>query len=375
MKKSLYIFSLICCLMLFFVQNIALAASDTATIDNIRISNNKDKVRIVVDADKEVDYQVFALESPNRVVIDLSDAVLDKSVAKEINVDSDFVSKVRIAQFKDNVVRVVVESDMKKGNYDIFGIGGGNSHYRVAMDFGNLSGNSNTSNTDDNKNNKDDKDDNKAQNNNTDYKIDKDFNIDSSVKSILKGKKITIDPGHGGSDSGAIGPTGLYEKTATLHIGLNLAEMLKESGAKVYITRKTDKDVAPQPATDVEELQSRVDVANNSDSDIFVSIHLDSFTAPSAKGTTGYYYVNGSSASERLATYIKEGVIEQIGTVDRGTKTSNFYVVKHTAMPATLLEVAFVSNPDEEAILASDEGAKKAAVGIFNGIVRFFSES
>lgn len=67
--------------------------------------------------------------------------------------------------------------------------------------------------------------------------------------------------------------------------------MLKQSGAKVYITRKTDTDVAPQPATDVEELQARVDVGNKTNSDIFVSIHLDSFTSPSAQGTTGYYYV------------------------------------------------------------------------------------
>ena len=143
---------------------------------------------------------------------------------------------------------------------------------------------------------------------------------------------------------------------------------------EVYITRKTDTDVAPQPATDVEELQARVDVGNKTNSDIFVSIHLDSFTSPSAQGTTGYYYVNGSSNSERLARYIKEGVIEQIGTYDRGTKTSNFYVVKHTQMPATLLEVAFVSNPKEEAILKSDDGVKKSAKGIFNGIVRYFSE-
>ena len=372
MKKSIYIFSLICCLMLFFAQNIALAASDTATVKNVRISKNDDKVRIVVDADKEVDYQVFALESPNRVVIDLSDAVLDKDVSRETNINSDYATKVRLAQFKENVVRVVVETDMKKGNYDIFGIGGGNSDYRVAMDFGNLSGTASSTNSDSN-NKKDNAD--KSQANNDNYTVDKNYDIDDSVKSILKGKKITIDPGHGGSDSGAIGPTGLFEKTATLHIGLNLAEMLKEAGAKVYITRKTDVDVAPQPATDVEELQARVDVANKTDSDIFVSIHLDSFTAPSAQGTTGYYYVNGSDASQRLATYIKEGVIEQIGTVDRGTKTSNFYVVKHTSMPATLLEVAFVSNPNEEAILASDEGAKKAAVGIFNGIIRYFSET
>ena len=68
----------------------------------------------------------------------------------------------------------------------------------------------------------------------------------------------------------------------------------------------------------------------------------------------------------------KFGIIEQIGTPDRGAKTSNFYVVKNTEMPATLVEVAFVSNPDEEAILKSEDGIKKAAIGIFNGIVKYF---
>lgn len=363
MKQRLYIFSLVCLLALICVQSVVFAANKAATIKNLRISDNNDKVRIVVDADKEVDYQSFALSSPDRVVIDLSDAILAKNVEKEISIDSKYASKVRVAQFKENVVRVVVETKVKKSGYDIFGITGGETPYRVAMDFGNISYDAagNTTGT-------------STKNNDSNYKVDKNFDIDKNAKSILKGKKITIDPGHGGNDSGAIGPTGVCEKDPTLRIGLNLAEMLKQSGAKVYITRKIDTDVAPQPATDVEELQARVDVANKTNSDIFVSIHLDSFTSPSAQGTTGYYYVNGSSSSERLASYIKEGVIEQIGTYDRGTKTSNFYVVKHTQMPATLLEVAFVSNPKEEAILKSDEGVKKSAQGIFNGIVRYFSE-
>lgn len=370
MRKSLYIFSLVCLFTLLCMQSIVLAASDIATIKNLRISNNSDKVRIVVDADKEVDYQSFALSSPDRVVIDLSDAALAKNVKKEIDLNSKYASKVRVAQFKDNVVRVVVETKVNKSGYDVFGIVGGETPYRVAMDFGNITYNTvgNIGNISSNSSS------NSNSSKDNSYKVDKNFNIDKEAKSILKGKKITIDPGHGGSDSGAIGPTGLYEKDSTLRIGLNLAEMLKQSGAKVYITRKTDTDVAPQPATDVEELQARVDVGNKTHSDIFVSIHLDSFTSSSAQGTTGYYYVNGSSNSERLARYIKEGVIEQIGTYDRGTKTSNFYVVKHTEMPATLLEVAFVSNPREEAILKSDDGIKKSAQGIFNGIVRYFSE-
>ena len=368
MKKFLYIFSLICCLSLIFMQSIVLAASDMATIKDLRVSDKKDKVRIVVDADKEVDYQSFVLSSPERIVVDLSDAVLAKGIDKEIKIGSKYAKKVRIAQFKPNVVRVVVETNVKRSGYDIFGIAGGSEPYRVAMDFGNLSGNSSSSSS-----NKIEEYEDNDKNKNDDYTVNKDFNIDKDAKKILSGKKITIDPGHGGNDSGAIGPTGLNEKTSTLRIGLNVAEMLKQSGAKVYITRKTDREVAPQPATDVEELQARADVANKTKSDIFVSIHLDSFTSPSAQGTTGYYYVNGSRASEQLATYIKEGVIEQIGTFDRGTKTSNFYVVKHTTMPATLLEVAFISNPDEEAILKSEDGMKKIAQGIFNGIVRYFS--
>lgn len=366
MRKSLYIFSLVCCMVILCLQSIALAASDTATINKLRVSNNKDKVRIVVDANKEVDYQSFALSSPDRIVVDLNDATLSKSVQRELDIDSKFASKIRVAQFKENVVRVVVETKVKKSGYDIFGIVGGETPYRVAMDFGNVTY---SAVNDINSSDKDNKNDD-----NSDYIVNKDFSISKDAKSVLKGKKITLDPGHGGNDSGAVGPTGTYEKVPTLRIGLNVAEMLKQSGAKVYITRKTDTDVAPQPATDVEELQARVDVGNKTNSDIFVSIHLDSFTSPSAQGTTGYYYVNGSSNSERLATYIKEGVIEQIGTYDRGTKTSNFYVVKHTAMPATLLEVAFISNPQEEAILKSDEGVKNISQGIFNGIVRYFSE-
>ena len=369
MNKRLAIVSLVLCLTLIWFQSIVLAASDVATIEDLRVSTSDDKVRIVADANKEVDYQSFALSSPNRVVVDLSNATLGKNVSKEIDVDNRYVEKIRVAQFNKDVVRIVVESPVKKNDYDVFGIVGGSSPYRVAMDFGQISynlGNSSSSGSQSMSNNTSIN----SNNNSNNYKPS--VNVDKNTKKVLKGKVITIDPGHGGSDSGAVGPTGLYEKTATLKIGLNVAEMLKQSGAKVYITRKTDKDVYGPNASATAELQARCDVGNWSNSDIFVSIHLDSFTSPSAKGTTGYYYTGGSYNSQKLATYVKDGIIEQIGTPDRGTKTSNFYVVKNTEMPATLVEVAFVSNPDEEAILKSEDGIKKAAIGIFNGIVKYF---
>lgn len=238
MNKRLAIVSLVLCLTLIWFQSIVLAASDVATIEDLRVSTSDDKVRIVADANKEVDYQSFALSSPNRVVVDLSNATLGKNVSKEIDVDNRYVEKVRVAQFNKDVVRIVVESPVKKNDYDVFGIVGGSSPYRVAMDFGQISynlGNSSSSgsqsmstNTSINSNN-----------NSNNYKPS--VSVDKNAKNVLKGKVITIDPGHGGSDSGAVGPTGLYEKTATLKIGLNVAEMLKQSGAKVYITRNRQR--------------------------------------------------------------------------------------------------------------------------------------
>ena len=203
-------------------------------------------------------------------------------------------------------------------------------------------------------------------------KSDTDRQIDEITG--LKGRVITIDAGHGGNDSGAIGPTGVTEKSVTLNIALRLQKLLEAEGATVYMTRTTDTEVSPKggKASDIEELQARCDVANKANSDIFVSIHNDSFTNGAAKGTTGYYYARGSAKSRVLADDIRKAVIDELGTESRGTQSCNFYVVKHTDMPATLVEVAFISNPSEEKILASDEGAQKAAQGIADGIADYF---
>ena len=191
----------------------------------------------------------------------------------------------------------------------------------------------------------------------------------------LSGRKIVIDPGHGGNDAGAIGPTGVMEKNVTLKVALELKRLLEAEGAQVIMTRETDRTVSDKgaKASDIEELGARCDVANRIGADIFISIHADSFTRPEARGTTGYYYAKSTSGrGQKLADCIRRNLVEQLGTPSRGTQPCNFYVVKHTDMPATLIELGFISNKEEEKLLDSKEGVQKAAQGILDGIEDYF---
>ncbi len=198
---------------------------------------------------------------------------------------------------------------------------------------------------------------------------------DLEVLTNLKGRKIAIDPGHGGNDAGAIGPTGVMEKDVTLKVALELRRLLEAEGAEVIMTRDTDKTVSEKgaKASDIEELGARCDVGNRAGAEIFISIHADSFTRPEARGTTGYYYGKSSSGrGQKLADCIRRNLVEQLGTPSRGTQPCNFYVVKNTDMPATLIELGFISNKDEEKLLDSKEGVQKAAHGILDGIEDYF---
>ncbi len=191
----------------------------------------------------------------------------------------------------------------------------------------------------------------------------------------LKGKKIVIDPGHGGNDAGAIGPTGVMEKNVTLNVSRELKKLLEAEGATVILTREGDTTVSEKgaKASDIEELGARCAVANRVGADIFISIHADSFTRPEARGTTGYYYGKSTTGrGQKLADCIRRNLVEQLGTPSRGTQPCNFYVVKNTDMPATLIELGFISNKEEEKLLNSKEGVQKAAQGIFDGIEDYF---
>ncbi len=188
----------------------------------------------------------------------------------------------------------------------------------------------------------------------------------------LEGRRIVIDPGHGGSDSGAHGPNGLLEKDATLAISKNVVDILRSSGAIVTMTRDTDVDVYGPLASDRDELQARVDVANaDSRNEIFVSIHCDAFTSPSAHGTSTFYY-EPSFRGQLLAECIHDEIVEATGLASRGAKTARFYVLRNSDMPATLIETAFISNYQEEALLGDADFQHKIAVAICKGINQYF---
>ena len=394
-------------------------------ITGVRVSSSQDKTRIVVDAKAPVTYRTMVLKNPGRVVVDIKDAWLSPQAKRELAVSGSFVSRARVAQFDQRTVRVVVETTVGKDNYKVFSLTGGPVPGRVVLDFGRVGPDSagvtialpdvkaptepaapqtkptkpQTQQTPQTKpqapqtkpaetkpvETKPEEQqtpqdaEQAAQETAADTPGEQpatESSTDAGIAAItgLAGHSITIDAGHGGNDSGAIGPTGVTEKSVTLRVALALQKILASEGATVYMTRTTDTEVSPKgvDASDIEELQARCDVANQHDSDIFISIHMDSFTNGAAKGTTGYYYALGSKKSRDLADKVRAGVIDQIGTSSRGTQSCNFYVVKHTDMPATLVEVAFISNPTEEKLMNSEDGVQKAAQGIADGIADFF---
>ena len=187
----------------------------------------------------------------------------------------------------------------------------------------------------------------------------------------LKDKVIAIDAGHGGSDPGAIGAGGTQEKNITLPISKNLKDLLTKAGAKVYMTRTGDTDVAKAGASDKEELQARVNVAEKYSADAFISIHINSAANKSIGGFSSYYYPK-TKHDARLAKAIQTKLTKNFGLQDLGIREANFYVNKRSSMPSTLLELGFISNSKEEAVMKTKWFQEKAAKVIFEGIKEYF---
>ena len=177
--------------------------------------------------------------------------------------------------------------------------------------------------------------------------------------------KIYIDPGHNcsGDDTGAVG-YGLKEQDVSVQIGVILRELLLVSGQTVKMSRENITDTVAQGLS--ASLAGRYNAANSWDADIFVSIHCNSANTK-AYGCETYYYT-GSSKGRRLADCVQPELAKETGLCNRGVKSANFAVIKHTNMPAILVETAFIDNYDDNRFLASDDGKYKCAVGIYKGI-------
>jgi N-acetylmuramoyl-L-alanine amidase len=175
---------------------------------------------------------------------------------------------------------------------------------------------------------------------------------------------IVIDPGHGGSDTGAM-HNGLVEKDLTLDISRRLRALLISRGWLVKMTRDSDVDVYQPNDSARDELQARCDIANGAGARLFISVHVNSFTSGGLNGTTTYYYKADSYA---LADAVHARLAASLPTQDDGIRKENFYVIHHTSAPSILVETAFLSNPSDARLLKSGAFLQKVAAGVANGV-------
>ncbi len=175
---------------------------------------------------------------------------------------------------------------------------------------------------------------------------------------------VVIDPGHGGRDPGAVGIGGLQEKQVIFPISLRVAELLEQQGVVVVMTRREDITL---------DLQARVDIANRARGNIFLSIHANaiSMSRPDVNGVETYF---ASESGRRLAATIQSNMLAATGMRDRGVKQARFYVIRHTNMPAALVEVGFVTGAQDAPRLADPAWRETAAQAIARGILQYIQQ-
>ncbi len=188
-----------------------------------------------------------------------------------------------------------------------------------------------------------------------------------NTKKPLDDLIIAIDAGHGGSEYGAIGPTGIKEKDINLDIAKKVERELKNSGAKVVMTRTEDKDVG---------LFDRVSIAKDSNAIILVSLHANALADGGdpykKRGTATFYY---NQQAKELASSVKKQLLKDLGTNDDGTSKGSFVVTRTTTPLAVLIEVAYIIHPEEYQMLLNEDFRQKVAESIKAGLENYLLET
>ncbi len=196
---------------------------------------------------------------------------------------------------------------------------------------------------------------------------------------------VVIDPGHGGSDPGAVSPNGLLEKDLALDISRRVADILRAEGLEVHLTRDDDRFL---------QLDFRPRIAKNKNADIFVSIHVNASPNGTARGVetyrltaTDFPSIAGASeakfastdlvgngyngANTLLGMHVQRSLQKATGSPDRGLRHARYAVLRDSDCPAVLVECGFICNPEEESLLRTAEYRAKIASGIADGILLY----
>ena len=186
---------------------------------------------------------------------------------------------------------------------------------------------------------------------------------------------IIIDAGHGGPDPGKVSESGTLEKDINLNIALHLKELLENQDMNVIMIREEDKDLATDTnKRKLSDIKERVNIMENSNADMVISIHQNSYPDPSVYGAQCFYPSN-SEEGKKLATIIQNQIITSTNqTKIREIKSNDdYYLLKHSPIPIVIVECGFLTNPEEETLLLAEEYQRKMAWSIHLGILQYFN--
>ncbi|HEU5003668.1 MAG TPA: N-acetylmuramoyl-L-alanine amidase [Actinomycetota bacterium] len=184
----------------------------------------------------------------------------------------------------------------------------------------------------------------------------------------LVGKRIAVDAGHGGDDSGERGPSGEAESEITFHLGTALAGLLEADGAEVMLTRGPHDGPAES---------DRARLANEARADLFLSLHLNAHTNPEASGAATYYFEHGGVASEpgeHLAGLLQVRLAAE-GLIDCRSHGKAYAVLRETRMPAVVIEPGFITNPDDVKLLADSRAAARIVEAVAAAVRAYFTQA
>jgi N-acetylmuramoyl-L-alanine amidase len=436
----------------------AAKSDEPARVTGIRYWSSPEYTRIAIDLEQDVKFESQRIDNPDRIYFDLMGTKLASTlVGKSFDVNDGFLKQIRIGQFQPDRTRVVLDVD-NLSDYDSFFL---SDPARLVIDVHGKQ-TAKAPAADDKPNSADTAKSSKAEENIGPKKVVVEADDDDATAKVetasvktenspettgkssrrkvttargkrraatepdviareaqptangdrsliralgLKIGKIVIDPGHGGHDTGTIGPNGLMEKDLVLDVGRRLGKLLETRlGADVVFTRSDDTFVP---------LETRTAIANQEQADLFVSIHANASSDPDARGVETYY-LNFTSSADALEVAARENAVsdksihelqdlvkkialkEKIdesrefasdvqeslhtglaskspGIRDRGVKKAPFIVLIGANMPSILAEISFVSNPTDERRLRTSDYRQRIAESLYRGISKYVS--
>jgi N-acetylmuramoyl-L-alanine amidase len=352
------------------------SASAAVEVTDLRYWSYSDYTRVVITLSDKAEFTKNRLSNPDRLYFDIKNTRMKKEVKTTLPVGNGMLRSVRAGQFNDSTVRVVLDLEKVK-DYKIMDM---DEPVRIMIDI---------------------------YGNGTSAPV-------APHPSVSLRKRIVIDPGHGGHDTGAIGPNGLYEKDVVLDIALKLKKVFSEDpDYEVFLTRDTDVFIP---------LEERTAIANSKHADLFVSIHANASPRKDARGIETYFLNwtndeetmkvaarenqislkkmrslkkdrdvldvmlsdlardNKRDESMALANYIQKTIVTGVKNdnphlVNHGVKWALFYVLFGARMPSVLVETSFISNPLEEKLLSNETYREDLAKSIAAGIKKFMKSA